>query len=323
MCSRRVFFCLTSPFPQKVQPKILDLEDIIKESVWDDVDYQVSCCADNQKCKRKNLELKVDWRYMSRVDKVVRFAIRHDLTDNTPQNIILFETMFENKSDEAQQFTFKTSRQTTSNFEISVQEGLSIGGNFDFKFSLGKPDGLCSKDGEENEASSTVGGHVTWTGTKNEKLTKGETLTWGVDSQVTVPKLTTVIASLGLREIHYVADLDIETTVTVTSASQLIPVDVYSKKDNELTEILDVSCNQLCKDNSCLIYDKNHPNSFKYKTTAVCAAVYGVEQRVSILPWKLKSSSGATLSALPFNTTEEYSSNVPSTRNTPLITASS
>lgn len=277
MCAPKVWLCLASPLPQKVQPKILDLDDLIKESVWDDVDYQVSCCADNQKCKRKNLELKVDWRYMSREDKVVHFSVRPDLTDNDPQkNIVLFETMFENKSEEPQQFTFKTSRQTTSNFEINVQEGLSIGGNFDFKFSLGKPEGLPCKGGEENEASSTVGGHVTWTGTKSEKLTKGETLTWGVDSQVTVPKETTVVASLGLREVHYVADLEIETTVTVTSASQLIPVDVHRKKDNELIEILDVSCKELCKDNDCLIYDKQHPNSFKYKTTAVCAAVYGL-----------------------------------------------
>ena len=270
--------------PAPVKKPVVDLDKIIKESAWDLVEYPVVCCK-RDKCKRKDLSLHVDWNYVSREDKVTKFVIQPDLSDSDPfQNICLFETTFQNNSTSPQQFTFKNTRQTVSTFEISVQEGLSIGGNFNFSFSLPAVD--TPGAGDDMKHTASLGGHLTWSGTVGEKLTKSDTLTWGIDSQVTVGANEKVLAQLGVREAHFVAELELETIMTVTSASGIIPIDVKDKSTNEIIDVVGLTPRDLCEGQEKLIFvdEKGKTNRFSYKTSALCKAVYGVEQLVSVTP---------------------------------------
>ncbi len=272
---------------QPAKKPVVDLEKIITDCAWDLVDYPVICCRDREMCKRKDFSLHVDWNYLQREDKVSKFSIHPDLSDADPfQNVCLFETTFQNNSKHPQQFTFKTSRQTMSTYEISVQEGFSIGGNFNLSFSIPAGD-VAGPAGENMKlGSATLGGHMTWTGTVGEKMTKSETLTWGIDSQVTVGGDEKVLAQLAVKEAHFVADMELETTITVTSHSGVIPIDVRSKATKQLVDVVHLAPRDICEEEDKLIFNdtKGEVHKFHYNTTALCKAVYGVEQIISITP---------------------------------------
>lgn len=268
------------------EPDIIDLEDKIMEAAWDLVEYPVLCCSNVNKCKRKQLALAVDWNSIAQEDRVTQpVTFRRDLCHFRPvQEVCLFETVFKNDYKEPQQFTFKTSRQTESSYEISIQDGVSISDKITLSLSLG-----------ENLPGGSLEKHVTFSSTVGNKLSLKENLTWGIDSQVTVGPGSSVLASLSVREAHVVVDLDIETTITVTSQSQTIPVRVLKKSTKQVIDTVRVCVEDVCDTSKKFIFDENTPNRFTYKTKALCQAVYGVEQYVviSALPSNVISGHGS------------------------------
>ncbi len=271
---------------EKREPPIVDLDKVISDWVWENLDIPALCCCRPDRCKKKGLQLKIDWSVIDREDVVQKFTILPDHV-SPPKAVQLFRTKFHNNSGQPQVFTFKTQRQTQTSVEMSVQQGLSIGGRFQMAFPLVKPSlpenaaTAASMDPDDFQLTSSLGGHITWNVNVGEKMTKQETMTWGVDSQVQLNDGERAVATLKVMEAKLVGLLTLKTIIKVTSYTKKIPVDVIDKKTGEIVATVDLSCKCLCdsRDDFELMADRS---SFCFTTIMTCKTVYGVEQVAAV-----------------------------------------
>lgn len=123
---------------------VVDIQKLLVDYAWNEL-AEPTCCDRLMKDRRYRLE--VNWGYLD---------ISHHVTSCEPysgcsmfpkqqpgdggkikkRNLCLFRTEFKNDSDEAQNFTFRTERTTTSRCEVSLLQGFRIGTNVDVKITI-------------------------------------------------------------------------------------------------------------------------------------------------------------------------------------------
>lgn len=198
--------CRPSLYPRnlsKRKPPVVDLEELIHDAAWKGLRMPSVCGCRKNPCKKTGLYLKVDWTQMDRRDTVQSFQLAPG--DVILRPVQLYRTQFRNFSGERQVFTFHAERQTQSSLEMTVQEGISVSGNFNLNFSLPSPDMSSGEtsgcgDSENFKMTSVLGGQVLWNKTVTDKFTKTETLKWGVDSAVSLDHGKRALASLSVLE---------------------------------------------------------------------------------------------------------------------------
>lgn len=269
----------------KRKPPVVDLEGIVFQAAWKGLRVPSCCGCRKNPCKKKGLYLKADWNFMQHRDTVHSFDLVPG--DVSIRPVQLYKTEFRNFSGEEQTFTFHAQRQTESQMEMTVTEGVSIGGNFEMNFSLPEPPVTCAKDAGGDEggkfglAGAMVGGEIVWNKEVTDRYQKTETMNWGVDSAVKLDHGKRALASLSVLEAKLNGTIRVRTEVKFTADSGLLPVDVITKKGKEVIATVEVSAKSICKANKDfeLGADKR---SFTYYTTISCKAVYGVEQVATV-----------------------------------------
>ena len=272
---------------KKRQPPIVDLDKVIHKAAWKRLDIRGPCGPKNRFCKQKGLYLKTDWSFLSRKDVVESFDLVPDQVAIQP--VQLYRTQFRNFSGDKQVFTFRAERQTVSNMEMTVQQGISIGGNLNFNFSLPTPDipaGVGGCEGPVNPdhfkmTSALAGAQVTWNKSVTDKFSKSETLKWGVDSAVTLANGQRALASLSVLEATLVGIIKIRSDFKLTDGSGLVPVDVMSYDGDELVGMTEITAATICR--GLEDWDLSDDGfSFSVRSTIQCKAVYGVEQVAAV-----------------------------------------
>ena len=109
---------------------IIDVEKLLADFAWKEL-VEPTCMQRLMKDRKYKLE--VDWDFLD---------ISHRVTSSDPsgdviqRNLCLFRTEFVNESNEAQQFTFKTERTTTSKCDLTLLHGIRRGKNVEFRISI-------------------------------------------------------------------------------------------------------------------------------------------------------------------------------------------
>ncbi|CAH1801175.1 unnamed protein product [Owenia fusiformis] len=126
-----------------------------------------------------------------------------DLTDDGPQEapVLLYKTEFRNSTTGEQEYNISAQRTTTSECQVVVEKGHTIGGEV----------GITLKLGDIVEAGAGINKEIS----VNKEV--GETIQnemhWGIDTKITVPKNKRVIAEVNVREKQLTATYDITSTL--------------------------------------------------------------------------------------------------------------
>jgi hypothetical protein len=125
---------------QRSSDNVVDIEHLLVKYAW--TELAEPTCLDRL-MKTRKYKLEVNWAYFDISHQVTSFKPRPRdisvLSDSPPvvrRNLCLFRTEFKNASSEAQTFTFKTERTTTSRCEINLQRSYRIGTNIDVRVSI-------------------------------------------------------------------------------------------------------------------------------------------------------------------------------------------
>ena len=272
---------------------VVDLEHIIHEAAWKALEMPSLCGCRQKPCKRKGLKLKINWGALERRDVVESFDLIPN--DVAIKPIQLYRTQFRNYSGHDQIFTFHAHRSTESSLEMTVQEGVSIGGQVNLAFGLpGSEIPGGGADGETMKAGGLLGGQVNWHHTVAESYRKTETLSWGVDSAVTLKAGERALASLSVLEAKLAGRLKIRTDAYIALRGGL-PVYAVTEKDEEVVAAVDLAANSICRGQSRFEEVGTDNRSFSYTTEALVKAVYGMEQVATVRLLKPGEEEGAAL----------------------------
>jgi hypothetical protein len=124
---------------------LIDIERLLVDYAWNEL---AEPSLTDRMMKNKKYKLEVNWGYLHISHHVTSFepwssssplsGQRGDAKSDSvvKRDLCLFRTEFKNESNEAQNFTFKTERTTTSRCEITLLQGLRMGTNVDVKISI-------------------------------------------------------------------------------------------------------------------------------------------------------------------------------------------
>ena len=300
--------CIPCVKPDLSNDKLVDIEKILCDYAWEwlsRASWWEKCC------KNKLYRLEVKWSYLDISHKLKRFKTRKndELEESYDQqsklkssvaqrDLCLFRTEFTNTSENPQKFTFKTERSTKSVASISVQKGWRVGASLNLEVAPPVPGSAILKAaGSDVEPCKITGG---LSGSLEVSKTKGETyeetLTWSVDTEINVDQNYRTVASLMVREEQFTADFRLESTIRCLR--DVIPVYVYTKKDDEVVKILEIPSDmfaEIFKDKKGFKQDEqNNAHVIKCTSSGTFKACYGSEQVIDIKSEKLSEKEEAS-----------------------------
>jgi hypothetical protein len=123
---------------------VVDIEKRLVEYAWKNIAHPTFL---DRLRKNRKFKLEVNWGYLNISHQVTSFepwtagsmsprTPRKDGKSITKRDLCLFRTEFKNESNEAQNFTFKTERSTTSRCEVTILKGFRMGANLDLKIAI-------------------------------------------------------------------------------------------------------------------------------------------------------------------------------------------
>ena len=135
------------------------------------------------------------------------------------KDVELYFSEYENASDIPQKYIFTATRETTSTTRFELQECYTLGAETNLEINLG----------EIVKIGGNISGEFSVTETKAEEFTK--TLTWNIDTEISVPKWNKAKASLYVYEIPTKSDFVVQTTLSLPQRH--LPVTIRRVKDGK------------------------------------------------------------------------------------------
>ena len=272
---------------------VVDLEHAIHEAAWEAMEVPSLCGCRQKPCKRKGLKLQVHWPALERCDVVESFDVIRN--DEPIKMIQLYRTQFRNQSAHDQVFNFHVQRSTESSLEMTVLEGVSIGGQVNMAFGLpGTEIPGGGADGETMKAGGLLGGQINWNRQVTDAYRKTETVAWGVDSAVTLKAGERALASLSVLEAKLAYRLRIRTDAEIILDAGL-PVYAVREKDDEVVASVELVANSICRQHPRFKEVGTENTAFTYTTEVLVKAVQGMEQIVAVRLLKPGEEEGAAL----------------------------
>jgi len=183
---------MASASGKSTERDIADIEEIVRKWAWQSFDFTKS--KDQARIPKEFLHMSINWKH-------VKFDCEHPDYQMVPllgndiskkqqaQPHVLFKTVFVNKTNQDQEYSFQTHRATRSSATVIVEKGFTVG--MEFNLRLKTPCEIVEANaGFKHEISVC----------NNGEETIEEELTWGVDSQVKVPPNTETTAELVITE---------------------------------------------------------------------------------------------------------------------------
>uniref|UniRef100_A0A1I7YVV8 Ig-like domain-containing protein n=1 Tax=Steinernema glaseri TaxID=37863 RepID=A0A1I7YVV8_9BILA len=183
----------------------------------------------------------------------------------------LFKSVFTNSTNRAQEYSFKTERSTESVCLIGREQGYCIGA--EAELTLKTPCEIAElKAGFKHEMSFN----------NLSENSKSETLTWGVDSNITVPAHYVTEASIIIEEKKYKCNYTAKSRL-----SGIATVSIRRRKDSALVLPVTVNIVEVFKENMSRKDVKTvariaHNNTVELVSKGHCEFQFALKQRVDL-----------------------------------------
>ena len=164
----------------------------------------------NTKYELDDLQIVVNWRRVEIEQSEAKFEHNTPTKNRIPNNQTLFRTYFTNKTDQEQEYSFKTERVTRQSVGFSFLKGFSREKEGAISFKLPQ-DIIEIGGGIKSEQTVECG----------KDQTNEQEVTWGVDSIIKVKPHSKTCASLVISEIELNRNFYVETRLKGKSNNML------------------------------------------------------------------------------------------------------
>jgi len=278
-------WCLSFP-ARSIQDPIFDLEKVILDTAWREFleeEAPACCCMRREACARKHFELVVDWSKIQRTDTIINYGQTSGEV-RPPKKITVFGTEFHNSLDkgEKQKFVFSCTKQVSSTNELSVTEGFTIGGSLNLATTVSG-----AKVGLPMDSTGGVTINASWTGTKGQRLVDADTMTWNLNSEVSLDPGQSASVSAHLQEAEVDCNISIESRIRAVSTHEKICIDVKQRRSQELYTIIELPVKALLSHLAAkgrIQTDSSKAGEFTIITTALLKMTCAVNQEVIVTP---------------------------------------
>lgn len=199
----------------------VDLENVVQK--WAETMFKASKTGSHSRIPKTSLQYKINWDKVHFVHGKQEPVIKAK-PSRMPKSQVLFRTVFTNRTDREQEYSFQTSRETTSTCDVSMQRCYTVGS--EVNISVQTPAEVLS---------ANAGFHRELSLTKASSTVISETLTWKVDGQIKVDKGQMTTAELVVSE----EKLSDQFTITSQIFGKLLVVVTNRQDNNSLLEVFD------------------------------------------------------------------------------------
>ncbi|KAH3707871.1 uncharacterized protein LOC127858638 [Dreissena polymorpha] len=198
----------------------LDLQELVENYVWDCFTQDLGCIK-RLFHRRHKYYFDIRWGFVD-FSHVTTTKERATIRTADNRRTELYFSHFDNKSNTPQMYTFSTERSTTATTSIEMQENYTIGSEANLEINLA----------DVVKVGGGVNGSLSVTDTKCEEFS--ETLTWNINTEITVPAWNTARATLYVYEEPSVMDIQVTTTISLPKGS--LPVSIRRTKDDKVVK---------------------------------------------------------------------------------------
>ncbi|XP_061183076.1 uncharacterized protein LOC133191345 [Saccostrea echinata] len=244
--------------------ELTDLETIVKDYAWNTFSR-----VSEKKLDYKEARIDIDWSRTKFVASKPTFGSVG--MEDLPTAQEIYRSTYVNGTNEDQEHSISMQRSTKSTCKAYVTKGYTKGVNVGLKLAV---------PGDVANLTTAFGYSVNIT--DNSEESKEETMTWGSDCKVRVPKQKKVTANISVTEKEYNAAFQMKTTIYGT-----VHVAIHNRIDDRLVQSIDAPFVEImrwyCKNNGfggCTIKGKE----VTWDVTGNCYFRFGVEQRVETQP---------------------------------------
>jgi len=245
--------------------EVTDLEDIVTRWAWQMFDTTKS--KDQARLPREALNMTINYKKAHFDHSEPEYTDKEKPPDTKSQT--LFRTFFTNKTNQDQEYSFKTERVTRSCAEMQFEKAYTVGQ--EMSIALKTP---C----EVFEANA--GFHRELTLTDSHGQTFEEEMTWGVDSLIKVPPHTKTTAKLVIAEDKFSGKFQVTTKIYGK-----IHVAITNTKDNNSFlksidgDIVDIIKREV--DNGLKGFEIKNKKA-RFTTRGRCNFAFAIEQHVEL-----------------------------------------
>ena len=245
----------------------IDLEGVVKR--WAETMFEMTKSKEQSKIPRDALEFNINWKRVHFNHSEPEF-VDHERPPK-PKSQVLFRTFFSNRTGEDQEYSFRTSRVTSSTCDVVVEQCYTVG--YEMNISLKTP---C----EVFEANAGFHREMSLTNAHGQSVQ--EQLSWEVDSQIKVPKNNKTTAELVISEDQYAGNF----TLTSDISGKILVTVTNTKDNNSLVKVIEGSIVEIMRG----MKDKERglklfhfeKNLARFVTKGRCNFQYAIEQHVKL-----------------------------------------
>ena len=201
----------------------VDLENLIKK--WAEGMFTLSKTKEQLRIPKKYLAYSIDWKKVRFVHGKPKY-LDHNKSAPQPTTQVLFRTFFTNRTGEDQDYSFRTSRVTSSTCDVVMQRCYTVGS--EMNISVQTP-------GEVLKANAGFSKELSLTNALTKSIQK--TLTWEVDSQIKVPSGVQTTAELIVNELELTDKFTISTDVS----GEILVTVTNTNDNNSLLDVLEAN----------------------------------------------------------------------------------
>lgn len=261
---------------QKESKAIVDLDTIVEN--WIRYMWDKTKTKQDSKYDFEDLGAVVNWDKVEIVQDEARFDESRDPHTNLPKTQTLFRTIFTNRTDQEQEYSFKTERTTRQTCSFSFIKGFSREKEGSISFKIPQ-DIVEIGGGIKTEQSIECG----------KDQTKEQEVTWGVDSMIKVKPHSRTCASLVITELELTRKFSVDTRLRgrlIVSLNNRKEHNQFVKSfSGDIVEIINKAMEKYWLPSGSCIFEIININDTKYARTTVkgkCDFRLGVEQHVTL-----------------------------------------
>ncbi|XP_052798830.1 uncharacterized protein LOC128230528 [Mya arenaria] len=191
---------------------VTDLEEVVKTWAW--TAFVRTRSDQYKKLKLDDISMDVNWARVRFTPTTPEYADSRMV--DSPTSKVVFTSTFVNNTNKEQEHSFTTERTTVCTATTSITKGYSKGFNMELK--LGLP---------EEVAAATVGFGRELNVENTEEQTVEKTISWSVNSNISVAEMSKAIARMEVKEKEYTGEFKL--TVRVKG---VVVVSILNVRDN-------------------------------------------------------------------------------------------
>lgn len=257
-----------------------DIQRVVEEWARDYFERKASR-SERRLITKEYVNIQVDWKRVNFNDEEPVYDPEPPKAGTgTPKHNVLFHTTFSNKTDKPQKYHFETQRSTRSSCTVEVEKGFTRG--VEMSINLKTP-------GEIMEANAGFTRELSLVNIEGQTIE--EELSWGVNSEMTVPQGTRAQAKLVITEEEYKGSFSLHTNITGrvrvvftnlkdnNSFLKAVEADVYQVIEWGVRERMIIADNVEVRSKDKLVV---------ITTKGKCQFTYGIKQDVEVNQFPLE-----------------------------------